>query len=259
LTHRVSVACEEIELPGAGGDALRGFLAVPEGASGDERGRPAVVLVHEVFGVDRHLEEIARRLAREGFVVLAPDLFSREGLPGPASTQEDPAPAWPVETIRSAVLELPDRRALADLDAAASLLAARDDVDGERVAVVGFCMGGTLAFLAGCTSTAFAGVVAFYGRPLYPDLSAAKPMQPVEMALNLDRPLLAFFGDADEQVPLEHVSLLRQALEAGMKDFELVTYPGAGHGFFNHARPSYHEPSARDAWERTLGFLRAID
>ena len=117
-------------------------------------------------------------------------------------------------------------------------------------------MGGTLAFLVGCTSTRVAAVVSFYGRPLYPELSANRPTQPLELVLNLDRPLLAFFGERDEGIPAEHVERMRSMLEQSAKDFEIVTYPDAGHGFLNDLRPGYHEPSARDAWSRTLSFLR---
>ncbi len=250
---------EELEFAGQGGDAVRAFLALPTDADDapdapDADGR-AIVLVHEVFGVDAFVRETAERLAAEGFVVLAPDLYSREGLPGPASTDADPAPKWDADAIRTAVLELPDRRALADIDAAAKFLAARDDVDKGSVGVLGFCMGGTLAFLTGCTSTRFAAVVEFYGKPLYAELSESKPIQPLELLLNLDRRLLAFFGEDDAGVPMEHVELMRTHLTDACKDFELVTYPGAGHGFFNHRRAGFHEASAQDAWQRTLAFL----
>lgn len=245
----------ELTYPGQGGDALRALLVAPAGDSVEAEELPGIVLVHEVFGVDLHLTEIAARFAREGYRVLVPDLYSREGLPGPASTPEDPAPAWELETIRATVAGLSDRRALADLDAGAAFLGARGDVDARSIAIVGFCMGGTLAFLSGCTSTRFAAVVDFYGRPLYGELSAEKPTQPLELLLNLDRPLLAIFGDADDSIPPEHVEYLRRALEDAHKDFELMVYPGAGHSFFNHRRARHHEASAMDAWQRTLAFL----
>jgi len=223
----------------------------------DERGA-AVVLIHEVFGLDRHMRDVARRFAAEGYAVLAPDLYSREGLPGPAGTDADPAPRWELDTIRSAAQGLPDRRALADLDAAALRIAEVPGVAADCIAAVGFCMGGNLAFQAGCTSTRFAAIVDFYGRPLYAELSAEKPIQPIELTLNLDRPLLAFFGAADASIPADQVELLRQALEAGAKNFEIVTYPEADHSFFNDLRHRYDETSARDAWQRTLTFLQEV-
>ena len=249
------VRCEEHTFAGQGGDLLRASLFVAETPVAR---RPGLLLVHEVFGPDRHMRALAQRFARAGHCVLLPDLYSREGLPGPAGSEADPAPAWEPDTVRAAVAGLPDRRALADLDAGLLFLGARDDVRAEDLAVVGLSMGGTLAFLLGCTSTRLAGVVEFYGRPVLLELSANKPFQPIELALNLDRPVLAFFGEEDPEIPAEHVELLRRSLTAGAKDFEIVTYPGAGHGFLNEHRPGFHGPSARDAWSRTLTFLNEL-
>ena len=204
------------------------------------------------------MREVARRFVAEGYVVLAPDLYSREGVPGPVGTDDDPAPAWELETIRAAAAGLPDRRALADLDAAAAHLGTQPGVDPRSIAAVGFCMGANLAFQLGCTSMRLAAIVDFYGRPLYAELSAEKPIQPLELALNLDRPLLAFFGEKDASIPPEEVALLRDKLAAGHKNFEIVTYPEADHSFFNDLRHRYHEPSARDAWQRTLAFLHEV-
>jgi carboxymethylenebutenolidase len=214
-------------------------------------------LVHEVFGADRHMEEVAARFAAEGYATLLTDLYSRAGVPGPASTEQDSAPAWSEDQIQQAVASLPDRRALADLDAAARVLGERPDVDARSIAAVGFCMGGTQAFMLGCTSTRVAAVVSISGRPLYAELSAEKPIQPLELALNLDRPLLAFFGGRDASIPAEHVELLRERLAAAAKDFEIVTYPEAGHGFMNDRRGRYDAEAAADAWRRTLTFLRS--
>ena len=246
------VSATTIAFEGQGGDSLEAFFAVPEEAVRDGA---AVLLVHEVYGLDAHMRELARRFAAEGYPTLVPDLYGREGLPGPASTEADPAPAWELETIRAAVAGLPDRRSLADLDAALAWLGKQDDVDPRSIAVVGFCMGGTLAFLSGCTSTRVGAVVDFYGGPLYRELSANKPTQPIELHLNLDRPFLGLFGGEDAHIPAEHVELLRERLSMAGKDHEIVVYPGAGHGFFNDARAHFAPDAAADAWRRVLAFL----
>jgi len=237
---------------GDGEGEIEGHLVLDASATEEA---PGIVLIHEVFGLDAHMRSVARRFAEAGCHVLIPDLYSRAGVPGVASTEADPAPIWELETIREAVRELPDRRALADIDAAARVLSERPEVDGDRIAAIGFCMGGTLAFLSACTSRRFAGCVSFYGRVLYPELSAAKPIQPLELALNLDRPLLAFFGEKDEGISLEDVERLRTTLAAGAKNFEVVCYPEAKHGFFNNLRPNFDARAAEDAWERTLKFI----
>ena len=250
----MELTAEEVGFEGDGGAALRATFTGP---AGDDE-LPALLLLHEVFGADVHMHEVARRLAGEGFRVLLPDLYSRDGLPGPASSEADPAPRWEREAIRAAVASLPDRRTLRDLEAALAWLGARDDVLDEEPGVVGFCMGGTLAFLLGCTSTSVGAVVDFYGRPLYPELSPEKPTQPLELTLNLDRPFLGFFGEADEGIPTEHVELLRQKLASGAKNFELVTYPGCAHGFFNDRRSNHDPAAAEDAWRRTIAFLHEV-
>jgi len=185
---------------------LRALLVSPEGAD-DDGDAPGIVLVHGAAGLDRATRELAERLGAHGFCVLAPDLCSRG--------EADPA----------------DRRALQDLDAAARFLGQREEVDARSLAVVGTGRGGTLAFLAGCTSTRFSCVVDRDGPVLYPELSEARPIQPIELLLNLDRPLLALFSTGD-------TTLLEQHLADANKDFELARCP-----------VEEHEP-------RTLCFLR---
>ena len=193
------------------------------------QGRPGVVLIHDAPGLDAHAHDAARRLAAAGFVVAAPDLAEADGA---------------------------DRRVLADLDEAARALGERDEVDAERIAAVGFGAGGTYAFLLGCTSTRVGAVVDFGGGLVYPELSAEKPTQPLELALNLGCPLLGLFGEEDPSVPAEDVERMRAVLSQFSREFDILTYPGAGHGFFDDRRPGHHEAAAQDAWRRTLDFLR---
>jgi len=255
---------EQLRFAGHGGDAVGGTLVLPERATeGSSEGEgvgglPAVLLVHEVFGVDDHMRDLAGGLAAQGFACLVPDLWAREGLPGPSPSVGDPTPAWPTATIRAAVAGLPDRRALGDLEAGLRTLAERPEVDPDRVAAMGCCMGGTLAFLLACTTRRpLAAVVDCYGRIVYRELTEAKPSQPLELALNLACPLLAQFGAADGSIPAEHVELLEQRLTMFSREFEIVVHPNAGHGFLNDTRPGYHAGAAEAAWARTLAFLRA--
>ena len=123
----MTIQTEELAFVGQGGARILGVLATPAGERG--RGQAGIVLVHEVFGCDHHMRELAARFAREGFCVLLPDLYAREGLPGPTSTDRDPAPEWTRDQIRAAVGELSDRRALADLDAATKAVGELEWVD----------------------------------------------------------------------------------------------------------------------------------
>lgn len=211
---------ESVGFSGAGGDEIRALLIRPAEIEEDPRG---VMLVSDgLWSLDPFLHGAAQRLAEGGFVVLAPDL---------RGCRDE------------------DRRMLAYLDAGAAFLARDVGVDTRRLAACGFGRGGTLAFLFGCTRSRVGAVVMFAAPLRYPELSAAHPNQPLELVLNLDAPLLAFFGTDDSSVPAADVERLRDALQAGGKHFEIVTGSGIGPRFLD-------APSAPDAWERTLAFLR---
>jgi carboxymethylenebutenolidase len=120
---------------------------------------------------------------------------------------------------------------------------------------VGFGAGGTLALLFGCASTRVAAAVPLLRAVVYPELSAAKPIQPLELGLNLGAPLLACFGERDPSTPPEDVARLRTALSQFSKDFDIVTYPGAAHGFMREGRRRLRCRGGRDAWRRALAFL----
>lgn len=249
----MEVRAAEITYAGHGGDPVRAARFAP--AELDGLPRAGIVLAHEVYGLDGFARHAGERLARAGHVVLAPDLYSREGPPGPAPTPEDPAPVWSREEIRRALADLPDRRAVGDLAAAAARLAEDADVAAERIGVVGSCAGGTLAFLLACQSRRIAAAVDFYGRVRYDELGANHPVQPLEMALNLGCPLLAVFGAADESIPIADVEAMGERLDAFAKPVDLVVVPGAGHGFLNCSRRDYRPDEAREAWSSALAFL----
>jgi carboxymethylenebutenolidase len=243
----------EIPIHGHDGQEIRAITARPKSAS--ER-LPGLVLVQEAFGIDAHIRSMVARFADAGFVVLAPDLYSREGTPGPKPTREQPEPLWTMDDVRAAVGSLPDRRVLGDLEGALAHLASDPEVDAKRLGAIGFCMGGNYAFLLGCKSMRTRAVVDFYGRFIYKDLTANKPMQPLEMALNLSCPLLAIFGEEDPSITREDVAKFRKTLEQFAKDATIVTFAGAGHGFLNDRRKSYHREAAEKAWKLAVDFLR---
>lgn len=225
-----------------------GYLASPGPGS-----RPGIVLVHDVWGLAEHARDLARRFAAEGFDVLALDLYRRKH----AVEITDPG-AW----LRS----LSDPEAIADVGAAAAFLRERSGSAGARVAVVGFCMGGTVALLAACALPELAAAVPFYGLLshahglLYDEAgldSERKPRSPIAAAIDLGCPALCFFGDSDAFVPVSDIELLREQLALAPAESEIVVYPGVGHAFMNDTRQDAHAPeAARDAWERTLAFLR---
>lgn len=243
-----------IRFRGHGGDEIGGILARSEGTGSRA---PGIVLVQEVFGLDPHIRSMTERLAGEGFVVLAPDLYSREGgPPGPRPTPEEPAPVWTMEEVRAAVASLPDRRVVGDLEGALAHLAGDAGVDARGLGVVGFCMGGNYAYMLGCTSRRSSAVVDFYGRFVYRELSPQKPIQPLELALNLSCPMLAIFGEEDPSIPAEDVERFRRTMDQFARDVTIVTFPGVGHGFLNDRRKSHDPGAAAKAWGMAVDFLR---
>jgi carboxymethylenebutenolidase len=231
-----------------GSETELGYLAHPEGAP-----QPGVVMIHDVWGLSDHTRDLARRLAQEGFCVLAVDLYRR---------LDSVAIANPGEWMRA----LSDPVALDDVQAGIDFLAQEPAARGRRIGVTGFCMGGMYALLAACACRGLSAGVAFYGllshehgilydeRGLDP---ARKPRQPLDAAAELRCPLLAFYGERDEFVPASDVERLRQALASARHPAEVVVYPGAGHAFMNDTRPDAWRPAvAADAWKRMLGFFR---
>lgn len=250
-----TVTSTSLTFTGHGDDLIQAERFDPPGGAGPTS---AVVLVHEVFGLDAFARDTASRLAEAGHVVMVPDLYSREGLPGPGGTPDAPAPEWTEEQILRASSDIPDRRAVSDLEAAVSHLAGSGGVDPERIGALGLGLGGKLALLLGCQSRQLAAVVDFYGPIRYADLGPLQPVQPLEMTLNLSCPLLAIFGENDPTIPIADVEDLREKMTAFAKPAEIVVVPGVGHGFMNHLRSSWSEAASPEAWARTLGFLEEV-
>jgi carboxymethylenebutenolidase len=226
-----------------GGDALRAYAAWPDAAGP----HPALVVVPDVRGLGEHYRDVARRFAAEGFFALAVDLYSREG-----------APALPdMDAVFRWMRALPDTRVLGDLAAAVGWLARRPDVDARAIGVTGFCMGGQYALMAACTVPGVAACMSWYGMLRYAERDAVKPASPLDLAPDLACPYLGLFGEEDAIIPMADVDELRTILAREQKRFEIVTYPGAGHAFFNDTRPDAYRPAAAaDAWTRALAFFR---
>ena len=219
----------DLELPVESG-SLSGYVAVPAAGRG-----AGVLVLHEAWGLVDHVRDVCDRLARAGFVALAPDLYHGQ-------VADDLARAGHLAS------ELESERVGADLDSAVAALLNHDGVDGPRVGVVGFCMGGHLALLCATRNARVAAAVDFYG--LLPHL-------PLDFA-ELDAAVLAIFAENDEYIGAEAVDGLRRALESAGKRASFHLQPGVGHAFMNDARPDHHDAAAAaEGWERMLAFLRA--
>jgi carboxymethylenebutenolidase len=222
---------EMVEFP-SNGSTVGGYLATPEIGAG-----PGLVVIQEWWGLVDHIKDVCDRFAVEGFTALAPDLYH-----GAATTEPDEA--------GKLMMTMNIERAARDMAGAVDYLAGHDAVRGQGAGVVGFCMGGGLAlWLATLRPDQVRAVVAFYG--VIPWDAAQPDWSRLQAAVQ------GHYAENDGSAPPEHVA----ALEAQLKDLgasvEMFVYPNTGHAFFNDTRPeAYSEEAARQAWIRTLEFLR---
>jgi carboxymethylenebutenolidase len=214
------------------------YEALPDG---DAKG--GVIVVQEAFGLTSHIESICRRLADAGYRAVAPALFHRSGSPVFEYGE--------YEKLMPVMKDLTADGIRADLAATATHLAGAG-FDGRRVGIVGFCMGGTVALVAGVEAPLGAAVT-FYGGGVSQGRFGYAPL--VEVAPALQSPWLGLFGDLDQGIPVDDVEALRAAAATSPVQTEVVRYPDAGHGFNCDDRDAYHQPSATDAWARTLTFF----
>ncbi len=211
------------------GHTTPGYLALPKG----DGPHPGVVMIQEWWGLVGHIKDVADRLAAQGFVVVAPDLYHGESAKEP-------------DEAKKLAMALDRQRAILEIDAAAKYLRGRDDVQPKKIGIVGWCMGGALALSAAAHSDEFAAVVAFYGRPL-----EAADTAKVKAAV------LGLYGQEDHGIPVSIVHDFDKELERAGVTHYVHIYAGAGHAFFNDGRPeAYHSEAAADAWGRTLAWFR---
>jgi carboxymethylenebutenolidase len=209
----------------------------------DGEPRGGIVVVQEAFGVNDHIEDVARRFAAAGWLAVAPHLFHRSG---------DPKLGYgDMSVVMPHMQALTADGILADIDAALDELRRRD-IPPERTGVVGFCMGGTVALVT-ATRRDVGAAVTFYGGGVTEGRFGFGPL--VEEATGLRAPWLGLYGDLDQGIPVDGVEQLRQAAASSGQPTEIIRYPEAGHGFHCDQRGSYEPKSAGDAWARALAWF----
>jgi len=215
------------------------------------KGKPPIVLVvHEIFGVHEHIRDVCRRLAKVGFLAVAPDLLARQG---DVSKMADFK-----EIMSKVVSKVPDEQVMSDLDATVAWAKATGGGDGSRVAITGFCWGGRIVWLYAAHAGGLKAGVAWYGR-LTGDKDAVHPRHPIDVASAVKAPVLGLYGGQDQGIPLGSVEEMRKALAAGAaaaKRSQIQVYPDSGHAFFADYRPSYRPADAADGWNRLLAWLK---
>lgn len=223
VTSTVSFPSEDVN--------VLGFLARPV----DSKPKPAIVVIHEWWGLNEHIKDIAQRVAREGYVALAPDLYSRAG----NTVTKDPTEAAKL------MERLQSQQALKDLNATTRYLKTLSSVDPWKIGAVGFCMGGTFALMMAAHNSDIKASVPFYGQ-----------IPPTDSLKYLVAPILYIHGGQDTWILKREAERLQQGLKQYGKPGEVHIYPDCSHAFFNDTRPEVYRPNeAKDAWQRTLQFL----
>lgn len=247
VTDSEGLFTDVVQIP-AGDRDIPAYLARPA-VNGR---RPTVIVVSEVFGIHEYIRDICRRLAKLGYVAVAPDFFVRHG---------DPAPLTDFAAIRKIVAAVSDDQLMGDLDASAAWLASQPFVARRKMAITGFCWGGAAVWLACARFRHFRCGVAWYGRLSRPAagqfLSEPEREWPLDLAGFLKAPVLGLYAGKDQGIPATDVEAMRARLvEFRKRGSDIVVYPEAQHGFHADYRASYDMKAAQDGWRRMIDYFR---
>jgi carboxymethylenebutenolidase len=218
--------------------------------SGDRADLPGLVVIHEAFGMNEHIQDVARRFANLGFVVAAPDLYKRIGAPDPNDLPD----------VINKMVELPDQQAVADLEAAAAFIRAQPGTSG-RVGSIGFCSGGRQSLLFACSSDSLDAAVDCWGGSIASATddeltTATRPSTVLDLVPLLRCPLFAAVGERDSHPSPAEVRLVEERVPEGGPPVTVKVYRDAGHAFFADYRPTYVEAAAKELWADVVPFLK---
>ena len=210
-----------------------GYMAYPKNATDL---LPGVIVVHENRGLVEHIKDVTRRVARAGFLGLAPDLLSRQGGTGQFPDPADQAAAYG----RTTAIERQ-----ADLISTLSYMKALPNIVFNRIGSVGFCAGGGNVWNLAVVLPELAAVVPFYG----------VPVPPTDQLDSIKAPVLAMYGELDRNVTMQMAPIMTAMLQK-QKTFGFVVYQGASHAFHNDTGPNYNPEAACDAWSRAMAWFQ---
>jgi carboxymethylenebutenolidase len=225
-------------------DNTTGYLVYPELANNTQQQQqqqqepmPAVIMIHEWWGLNEHIKNQADILAKEGYVVLAVDLYRGEVAADSNRAME----------LTSSVRNN-SASAIDNLQSAVNYVKSLEMVDGSRIASLGWCFGGdwSLQLALNSSENPLAATIVYYGRPVTDTASLS----------SISWPILGIFGDQDQAIPVESVKQFTSALNASGVTNEIYLYEGVGHAFANPSGDNYAPKETADAWQKTIGFLR---
>jgi len=230
------------------GAKIEAFLARPRQAGK----YPGLIVIHEAFGVDEHIRDVAGRFANAGFVALAPNLYQRVGAPK----------AGDMGAVMQKMFGLEDRQLVRDLEAAAGHLRGLDSVNG-KVGCVGFCMGGRTTLLFASSSDKVDAAAPCWGGFIMsatPDAPStpSRPTPVIDLVKNLHCPLYVVVGAEDANPSPAHAAQLRERLDGAGKGGQatIEIFENAGHAFLNDKRPNYREQASFELWPKLVAFFK---
>lgn len=239
-TDTQGLTAGEVKIPVKDGEMVA-YRAMPAGKSG----LATVLVIHELWGVHEYIRDVCRRIAKLGYLAIAPELFARQGDPS--------KPADTATLMKEIVSKVGDVQVMADLDATTAW--ATKNGGGGKLGIVGFCWGGRVVWMYAAHNPNIAAGVSFYGFPARAMVAGDK--SPLEIATQIKAPVLALYGATDAGIPVEVAEKMRDALKAGGNAQSVtVIYPDTPHAFHADYRPGYRKAAADDSWARLTAWFK---
>ncbi len=240
-TDTAGIEAGEVKVTVKDGE-MPAYRAQPKGAGPF----PVVLVVQEIFGVHEHIKDICRRLAKLGYLAIAPELYARQG---------DVSKLTDFNEILKVVSKVPDAQVMSDLDATVAWVKKSGKGDVSKQAVTGFCWGGRIVWLYSAHNKDLKAGVAWYGR-LVGVKDELHPKHPTDIVADLQAPVLGLYGGADMGIPNATVEALREALVKAKKPSQIILYEDTPHGFHADYRPSYRQDKAEAGWKKMLEWFK---
>ena len=235
VTDMAGLTAGEVRIPTSDG-AIPAYRAMP--SQGHEF--PVMLIVQEIFGVHEYIKDVCRRFAKLGYLAVAPELYARQG---------DVSTLSNIDEIRKIVSTVSDAQVMADLDAVVAWIKVSGHGNVGKLGITGFCWGGRMVWLYAAHSPQLKAGVAWYGR-LAGDPSELQPKHPLDVAGDLNGPVLGLYGGSDQGISKETIEHMQTALKTANSPSRIIVYPDTPHGFHADYRPSYRKQEAEDGWNR---------
>lgn len=229
-----------------GKEKLPAYMVMPKTGTN----LPCVMVIQEIFGIHEYIKDVCRRLAKEGYIAIAPSLYFRQGDATKVADKD--------KLISTIVSKVDQKQVWSDLDATVAWLKQQKNANTNKLAITGFCWGGSVTWMYSHHNPQVKAGVAWYGK-VHGEATPIHGKFPLDIASELKVPVLGLYGEKDAGIPLDKLELMKKGLAKGKSGSQIIVYPGAEHGFHADYRPSYNEKSAKDGWTKMIAWFRKYD